>query len=205
METWVVETIRSLGYFGIGLLMFLENLFPPIPSELIMPLAGFTASKSGLGLIPAIAAGVIGTVLGAYPWYYIGKLVSEERLERWADKYFKWIGISGEDVGKSKTWFQKHGAKAVFLGRMVPGIRTLISLPAGIEGMPIIPFTIYTTLGTIIWTTALTLLGFQLGEKYELVEQYLAPVSKIVLGILVLGFAAWLLKKNLDLRNKGNG
>lgn len=207
MKEWIVEIIGSLGYLGIGFLMFLENLFPPIPSELIMPLAGFTASQpnNNLELIPAIAAGVIGTVLGAYPWYYIGKLVSEERLERWADKYFKWIGISGEDVGKSKTWFQKHGAKAVFLGRMVPGIRTLISLPAGIEEMPIVPFTIYTTLGTIIWTAALTTLGYKLGSNYELVDEYLSPVSKIVLGILVLGFAAWLLKKNLDLRNKGNG
>ena len=190
-----------MGYLGIGLLMFLENLFPPIPSELIMPLAGFTASKGDMQLSLAIAAGTIGTVLGALPWYYAGKLLSEERLRDLADKYGKWIAVSGADIDKANRWFNRHGNKAVFLCRLVPGVRTLISLPAGINNMPLIPFLAYSTGGTILWVSFLTLAGYQLGKlgkNYELVDQYLAPVSKIVVVIIVIGFILWIVKKNMQ-------
>lgn len=200
LKEWIVSTMGSLGYWGIGLLMFLENLFPPIPSELIMPLAGFTAFQGKMELFPAIAAGVIGTILGAYPWYYLGKLVSEERLARWVDRYFRWLGISGQDINKSQRWFQKYGNAAVFFCRMVPGVRTLISLPAGIEEMPIVPFTLYSTGGTIIWVTFLTLAGYYLGKNYNLVDQYLDPISKIVLGGLVVAFIVWVARRNLKRR-----
>ena len=197
MVEWITETMESLGYLGIGLLMFLENLFPPIPSELIMPLAGFTASKGDeINIILAIMAGVVGTILGALPWYYVGKLVGEKTLERLADKYGKWMGISSEDINKSHIWFEKQGAKAVLLCRLVPGVRTLISLPAGINEMPLIPFIIYSTIGTTIWVSLLTLAGYFLGEKYELIDEYLAPVSKIVFVILIIAFCLWLWRKN---------
>ena len=187
-----------MSYLGIALLMFLENLFPPIPSELIMPLAGFTASKGDMQLIPAIAAGTIGTVLGALPWYYAGKLLSEERLRNLADKYGKWITVSGADIDKSNRWFNRHGNKAVFLCRLVPGVRTLISLPAGINNMPLIPFLAYSTGGTILWVSFLTLAGYKLAENYERVDEYLAPVSKIVVVIVVIGFILWIVKKNMQ-------
>ena len=190
-----------MSYLGIALLMFLENLFPPIPSELIMPLAGFTASKGNeMQLAPAIAAGVIGTVLGALPWYYAGKLLSEERLKHLADKYGKWITVSGADIDKANRWFNRHGNKAVFLCRLVPGVRTLISLPAGINNMPLIPFVAYSTGGTILWVSFLTLAGYQLGKlgkDYALVDEYLAPVSKIVVVIIVIWFILWIIKKNM--------
>ncbi len=187
-----------MGYLGIGLLMFLENLFPPIPSELIMPLAGFTASKGDMQLSLAIAAGTIGTVLGALPWYYAGKLLSEERLRDLADKYGKWIAVSGADIDKANRWFTRHGNKAVFLCRLVPGVRTLISLPAGINNMPLIPFLAYSTGGTILWVSFLTLAGYKLAENYERVDEYLAPVSKIVVVIVVIGFILWVIKKNMQ-------
>jgi membrane protein DedA with SNARE-associated domain len=190
--------MQSMGYLGIALLMFLENLFPPIPSELIMPLAGFTASKGDMQLIPAIAAGTIGTVLGALPWYYAGKLLSEERLRNLADKYGKWIAVSGADIDKSNRWFNRHGNKAVFLCRLVPGVRTLISLPAGINNMPLIPFLAYSTGGTVLWVSFLTLAGYKLAENYERVDEYLAPVSKIVVVIIVIGFILWVVKKNMQ-------
>jgi len=191
--------MQSMGYLGIALLMFLENLFPPIPSELIMPLAGFTASKSNeMQLAPAIAAGTIGTVLGALPWYYAGKLLSEERLRDLADKYGKWIAVSGADIDKANRWFTRHGNKAVFLCRLVPGVRTLISLPAGINNMPLIPFLAYSTGGTILWVSFLTLAGYKLAENYERVDEYLAPVSKIVVVIVVIGFILWVVKKNMQ-------
>ncbi|MBD2740790.1 DedA family protein [Coleofasciculus sp. FACHB-1120] len=203
MQEWITNTMNSLGHLGIGLLMFLENLFPPIPSELIMPLAGYVSTQpnSKIQFFGAIAAGVIGTMLGALPWYYVGKLVGEENLKRLANKYGRWIGLSSKDIDKADNWFDKHGDKAVFFCRLVPGVRTLISLPAGISGMPLLPFLLYSTLGTTLWVSLLTYAGYALGENYELVEKYLGPVSKIVFVVLIVAFVLWLLRKRQ--KNKG--
>ena len=197
MLEWITNTMNSLGYVGIGLLMFLENLFPPIPSELIMPLAGFTVAQGKMQLAPVVVAGVVGTVLGALPWYYAGKLMGEERLKRLANRYGKWLGISAKDIGKSRSWFNKHGNKAVFLGRLVPGVRTLISIPAGLSSMPLVPFVLYSTLGTLLWVGLLTYAGYLLGDNYDLVDEYLGPVSKIVLVALIVAFVVWVVKRNL--------
>lgn len=196
MAEWITNTMNSLGYWGIGLLMFLENLFPPIPSELIMPLAGFTVAKGNMNFLYAVLAGVVGTMLGALPWYYVGKLVGEENLKQLADKYGKWVGISGMDIVKANSWFDKHGGKAVFLCRLVPGVRTLISLPAGINDMNLGVFLVYSTIGTTLWVALLTYAGFLLGDNYELVDEYLGPVSKIVFLILVIAFVVWIWLKN---------
>lgn len=194
MQEWITNTMNSLGYLGIGLLMFLENLFPPIPSELIMPLAGYTATfpNTQIQVIPAIAAGVIGTILGAIPWYYAGLLLGQQRLQLLASRYGKWIGISGEDIEKSTNWFQKHGSKAVLFGRLVPGIRTLISIPAGISKMPIVPFFIYSTIGTIVWVTLLTYAGYFLGKNYKLVEDYIDVITKVVVFGVLLAIASFI-------------
>ncbi|NJO40815.1 MAG: DedA family protein [Cyanobacteria bacterium CRU_2_1] len=194
IATWITEVMAKFGYLGIGLLMFLENLFPPIPSELIMPLAGFAVAQGKLQLVPAIAAGVIGTILGAFPWYYLGKVLGEERIKRWIDKHGKWMGISANEIDKSKQWFYRHGTKAVFFGRLVPGIRTLISLPAGFSEMPMVRFLIYSTLGTLAWVGLLTFAGYKLGENYKLVEEYIDPISKIVLAVLVLAIVVWFVR-----------
>jgi len=202
MKEWILETMTYLNYWGIGLLMFAENLFPPIPSELIMPLAGFTVSQGKMSFVPAVLAGVIGTIIGALPWYYAGKLVGEERLKTLADKYGKWITVSSQDIDKVSHWFNRYGNKAVLLGRLVPGIRTLISLPAGLSNMPLAPFLIYSTLGTTMWVMLLTFLGFILGDNYELVDKYLAPVSKIVLVFLLAVFVAWIVIKKRKKKDK---
>ncbi|MBD2597228.1 alkaline phosphatase [Nostoc sp. MBR 210] len=197
MLEWITNTINSLGYVGIALLMFVENLFPPIPSELIMPLAGFTAraTPDRLNIIGVFFAGLVGSVAGALVWYYPGKFLGEQRLKRWADQYGKWLTISSKDITKAKHWFDSQGSKAVLIGRLVPGIRTLISVPAGISNMPLLPFLFYTTLGSAAWVGLLTYSGYILGSQYELVDKYLAPVSKIVLGTLVLAFVVWILKR----------
>jgi membrane protein DedA with SNARE-associated domain len=197
MLEWITNTINSLGYWGIALLMFVENLFPPIPSELIMPLAGFTAraNPEKLNITGVFFAGLMGSVLGALVWYYPGKVLGEERLKAWADRYGKWLGISSKDIAKAKRWFDRQGNKAVLIGRLVPGIRTLISVPAGISKMHLLPFLFYTTVGSAAWVGLLTYSGYILGSQYELVDKYLAPVSKIVLGGLVLAFVFWVLKR----------
>lgn len=201
MTEWITNTMNSLGYVGIALLMFLENLFPPIPSELIMPLAGFTVSQGKMSFLPAIVAGVVGTVLGAFPWYYLGKLVDEKRLEHLADKYGKYISVSAKDIDKANRWFTRYGAMAVFVGRLVPGVRTLISLPAGINNMNLSTFVVYSTIGTILWVTFLTTTGYLLGDNYTLVEKYLAPVSKIALLSLGFLFIIWWVRKQLKKSN----
>jgi membrane protein DedA with SNARE-associated domain len=195
MVQWINDLMTSLGYWGIGLLMFLENLFPPIPSELIMPLAGFTVSQGRMNLGLAVLAGTVGTMAGTFAWYYLGRVMNYQRLENLITRYGKWIGVSVSEIDRVNSWFNQHGNKAVFFGRMVPGIRTLISLPAGMNKMPITSFTLYSTMGTLIWTLALTTAGFLLGDNYAMIEKYLAPVSKLVLFGLIGLISYWLFRK----------
>jgi membrane protein DedA with SNARE-associated domain len=164
-----------------------------------MPFAGFAASQpnSNLEFPYVVLAGVVGTVLGAIPWYYAGKFIGEERLKGLADRHGKWIAVSGKDIEKANKSFYKHGNKAVLIGRVVPGVRTLISIPAGISNMNFLPFIIYSTIGTKIWVILLTSAGYFLGDRYELVDEYFAPVSKIILAILIVAFIIWLVRKNL--------
>ena len=190
-----VEANQWLGYGAIFAAMFLENLFPPIPSELIMPLGGFYVQQGQLQFIPVVLAGLIGTVLGALPWYGIGRLINEQRIEQWLDKHGRWIGISSEELARSRRWFSRYGTALVFWCRLVPGIRTLISVPAGIELMPMAPFLIWTTAGSLIWTLLLTIAGMVLGEGYSNVEVWIDPVSKVIkvgLVIAVLAGGIWL-------------
>jgi membrane protein DedA with SNARE-associated domain len=190
-----VKANPAAGYGAIFAAMFLENLFPPIPSELIMPLGGFYVQQGKLSLVPVVLAGLLGTVLGALPWYGIGRLVNEERLEHWLARHGRWIGISPQELNRSRLWFARYGTALVFWGRLVPGIRTLISVPAGIELMPLAPFLLWTTAGSLIWTLLLTLAGLWLGESYSKVELWIAPatgVVKVLLLLAVLSGAVWL-------------
>jgi membrane protein DedA with SNARE-associated domain len=195
MLNWITSTIVTLNYWGIALLMLLENVFPPIPSEVIMPLAGFTVTQGKLNFAGVVVAGTIGSILGALPWYYIGRKVGEKRLRKWIDRHGQWLTLSGEDIDKSKQWFDRYGGAVVLFGRFVPGIRTLISVPAGFEEMPWFKFLLYSTIGTVGWTFLLTYAGFLLGQNYQLIEKFLGPVSGIVLVGLLLFFSIWILRR----------
>lgn len=184
----IVDIVERSGYLGIFLLMLAENVFPPIPSELIMPLAGFVAAEGGLHLAAVIAAGTAGSVAGALPWYYAGMLFGRERIERLAARHGRWLTVSPADVGTASAWFARHGAAVVFFGRLVPAIRTLISVPAGVVRMPLLPFLAYSTIGSLIWTSLLALAGYLLQAQYAQVEHYVEPVSK---GVLVLVLAVY--------------
>ena len=188
-----VQTNQWIGYGAVLLAMFLENLIPPIPSELIMPLGGFYVSQGQLDFLPVVLAGLIGTVFGALPWYGIGRLVNEERIEQWLEKNGRWIGINPQDLARSRKWFNKYGVSLVFWGRLVPGIRTLISVPAGVELMPMTPFLIWTTSGSLIWTLFLTITGFYLGDNYANIERWISPFSSIFKTILFLIISATLI------------
>jgi membrane protein DedA with SNARE-associated domain len=184
-----------LGYVLITLGMFLENLVPPIPAELIMPLGGFLAHKGTLQLLPVIAAGLLGSVLGAWFWYGIGRLINEERLEHLLGRHGRWMGVTPQGLRQSRRWFLHHGPAVVFWGRLVPGVRTLISGPAGIEMMPQPGFLVWTTAGSSILVSALALAGKTLGENYGKVLGWVEPISALVLQLglaLALGLVVWL-------------
>lgn len=186
MASWIEGIVQSTGVFGIALLMFLENVFPPIPSELIMPLAGYTAATGQANILLVILAGTIGSIAGATFWYAIGRWVGEEGMKRLADRFGRIMTVTREDIDKADDWFDAHGHKAVLIGRLVPTIRTLISIPAGLSEMSWSTFLIYSGIGTAIWTTILALLGYGLGSQYERVGAWLDPVSLGVLGLIVL-------------------
>jgi membrane protein DedA with SNARE-associated domain len=185
MFDWITG-FHKMGNIGIVLLMFGENVFPPIPSELIMPLAGFSAARGERNLLIVIIAGSIGSLLGALLWYYIGKGVGAERLKRWASKHGRWLTLSPKEVDQACAWFNRHGGKAVFIGRLIPAVRTLISVPAGIAGMPLGSFLLYSAAGTVLWTTLLALAGYFLESQYDKVAGWVNPVSNVVIGLIVL-------------------
>lgn len=195
MKDWIISVMQTMGYPGIGLLMFLENIFPPIPSELIMPAAGFAASSGGLTLGGAILAGIIGSVLGQLPLYYLGRLVGRRRLKRWADRHGRWLMVSAASIDRADAAFLRHGKSAVFFCRVVPGLRSLISIPAGIAKMNLATFLLWTTLGTSIWTSALTTLGYALGQNYERVSEYLGPISTAITVLLVAAAIIWVVRR----------
>lgn len=195
MLDWIVKTVDAVGYGGIALLMFLENLIPPIPSELIMPLAGFTAARGEMSLPMVIAAGVFGSVLGALPWYYVGKRVCHVRLRDLADAHGKWLTISGADVDNAKHWFDTHGRSCILFGRLLPGLRTLISAPAGAADMHMLSFLVYSAIGTLVWTAVLASLGHVLGENYQAVSRYLGPAFAVVFAPLALLIISRMLKR----------
>ncbi|MFA5505720.1 MAG: DedA family protein [Vulcanimicrobiota bacterium] len=187
------DTITSIigkgSYLGVFLLMLLENVFPPIPSELIMPLAGYVATTGELSFWGVILAGTVGSLAGQAALYYAGRAVGEERLKEWADNHGYWVATSSGELERAQSWFKKHGNSAVFFGRLVPGVRSLISIPAGLTKMPVGQFLLYTLAGTFLWTAALTYLGRVLGQNYQKVEQFLNPISYLVVG----GIVAWYL------------
>ncbi len=185
METFVQMLMQRLGPFGIGLLMFLENVFPPIPSELIMPLAGYLATRGDMNILVVIGAGTIGSLLGTLPWYYLGRRLGHHGVRRLAENHGRWLTMSPSDVDAASDRFKRHGNSSVMLGRLIPTVRTLISVPAGVANMPLGRFLLFSSIGTLLWTAALALAGYLLGQAYSTIQDYVDPVSTTVLIILV--------------------
>ena len=159
-----------------------------------MPLGGFFVYQQKLNFYVLVFSGLFGTILGSLPWYYLGRLVNERRLSNFLDKKGKYLGISSSDLIKSKRWFEKYGVSLVFWGRLVPGIRTLISVPAGIELMPLRKFLIWTTFGSFIWVVLLTYAGYLFGENYPIIETYLDQIKFVAKPVIILIFLFFLIK-----------
>ena len=191
MFDWITGIIGRLGYVGVAVLTFLENVFPPIPSELVIPLAGYVAADGRLNLPVVIAVASAGSLAGAVLWYELGRRIGERRLREWVERHGKWLTLSGKDLDRSQQWFERHGNTAVFLGRLVPAVRTFVSLPAGFARMPFGAFLFYSALGTAIWTAALAYAGVVLKSNFAAVGDYINVATNIVFG----AFAVLLIRR----------
>ena len=198
-----VKNNPNIAYLVICFAMFLENIIPPIPSEIIMPLGGFFVYQGNLNFYILVIFGLIGTILGTLPWYYLGRFLNEKKLSNFIESKGKFLGISSKDLNKSKLWFDKYGVSLVFWGRLIPGIRTLISVPAGIELMPIKKFLVWTTLGSLIWVIFLSFSGYVFGENYKIVGLYLDNLKVFIKPILFIILVFFIIKylKNLKVKS----
>ncbi|GAA1625711.1 MULTISPECIES: DedA family protein [Brevibacterium] len=191
-SAWTVAIMETLGPLGVGFLVFLDNIFPPIPSELVLPLAGFTASRGQLSLVLAIVFATIGSVVGALVLYAVGRWIGLDRIVRIA---VKMPLVDVADVHKTIAWFDRHGDKAVFFGRMIPIFRSLISIPAGMRAMPMLKFLLLTAAGSTIWNTILIVAGFYLGENWSIVETYAGYFQTLVIVVVAVAVVAWVVLK----------
>ena len=201
LTEWIISIMEQLGYWGIALLMFLDNIFPPIPSEIIMPSAGYSASQGQLLLVGVIISGCIGSLLAAAILYWIGYKFNHDSIFRFVDRYGKYLFIKSSDVKKSLDWFEQYGHRIVFFGRMIPAVRSLISIPAGMSHMPFWKFMFFSSLGTIIWTTFLACVGFYFGENQALMQNIFSQVSHFII-IVVIAIIIWILYRRHQGKNR---
>jgi membrane protein DedA with SNARE-associated domain len=194
---WAIRIMETLGAPGAGVAVALENLFPPIPSEVILPLAGYTASQGDMSLLAAIVWTTLGSVTGAVVLYLIGALVGRERTRAIAARV-PLIKVS--DIDRTEAWFARHGRNALFFGRMVPLFRSFVSIPAGIERMPMATFLLFTTLGSLIWNSVFVLAGFALGENRQIIEDYAGTYQNLVIAVGVVAVAAFVVVRLLAAR-----
>lgn len=183
---WVQDVIERLGAVGVALLVILENVFPPIPSEIVLPFAGFVAQRGDGSVVLMIVAATVGAVIGALILYYVAASIGPIRLGVFIGKFGKWFGVKPADLMRAEQWFDRHAVAAVLLGRCVPLIRSVVSVPAGFRRMPLVPFIAYTALGSAVWNTVLIGAGAALGNQWENVEPYVAILQWLVLAAIAV-------------------
>lgn len=204
LQEWITAIITAIGYPGITLVMFAENLFPPIPSELVMPFAGFLVAQGQFNLVLTILAGTIGSLLGAIALYYIGMWAGEPLVRPFFRRFGKWFLLSEQDLDKALGAFTSHGDLIVLGGRVIPIIRSLISLPAGMNRMPLGRFLIFTTIGSLVWTSILTIGGMVLGAAWERIIDFVDLYQDVVLVLIVIAVVVFVVVRvNALLRRRG--
>ena len=190
MLRWIAGLVGSFGYSGVALLMAIENIVLPLPSELIMPLAGFESGTGRMTLLGVIIAGSIGSVLGALPVYAFARSVGEDRVSHWLDAHGRWLFVSGRDMKRADAQFKQHGGLAVVVSQLLPGARGLISLPAGVARMNVPWFTVTNFIGTIVWCSVLAIAGHTLGVHYAQVNDLLGPIGWAILAVIAVCLVA---------------
>ncbi|GAB6877453.1 DedA family protein [Thermaerobacter litoralis] len=189
---WLTQVVERWGYLGLVAVVALENVFPPIPSEVVIPFAGFLTTFGALTLPGVIVASTVGSLLGAMVLYGAGRALGRRRLEAFTRRYGHYLGIHVEHVEKAENWFSRYGSWAVLAGRVVPIVRSLISIPAGLAEMPVAVFVLYTLAGTLVWNTALAAAGAALGAAWPLVEEWVRAYQHVLLVAALAAAAAWL-------------
>ncbi|MFO1106362.1 MAG: DedA family protein [Amaricoccus sp.] len=192
MEQWIIEVISAFGYFGIFFLMLAENLFPPIPSEVIMPLAGLAIGAGQMSFVLVLIAALAGTLLGNLPWYFVASMIGRQRFLDLTARWGKYAALKPEDVEAAIAWFDRHGAKAVLIGRLMPGVRTLISVPAGLAEMSFVKFLTLSAIGSLVWILFLIIVGMVLHDNWRRIADVIGPLGTILVLLLVLGVVAWI-------------
>ncbi len=194
MEEFVISIMNQLGYFGIFFLIFIENIFPPIPSEVVLLFGGFMTTYSKLNLFGMIIFSTLGSTVGAIVLYYIGKILNKERLKKIVSgKIGKVLRLKASDIEKADKWFDTKGNKTVFFCRFIPVVRSLISIPAGMSEMIMSKFLLYTITGSLIWNTVLLFVGSKVGENWKKIEQIMSQYSHIILIILIIAFIGFVI------------
>ncbi|GAB7050294.1 DedA family protein [Catenuloplanes indicus] len=199
LSGWVAGVIESLGEVGVGLLVALENIIPPIPSEVVLALAGYLANQGSVNLVLVWVAATLGSLGGAIALYWVGRGLGEERLKRWLDKVPL---VERDDLEKADRWFEKHGKWAVLLGRCVPVVRSLVSVPAGANHMPMPMFTAFTALGSGVWNTIFIGAGYALGSRWQDIEQYNRWFDYIIWAIFAWMIGSWVFNRVRARRRK---
>lgn len=197
VATWVQEIIRAMGYPGLALVMFLENILPPIPSEVVLPMAGWLAfeGQDNFTLLGVTLIGGVGSVSGALVFYGLGYAFGEDRVRSLLESYGKWLLLKVEDFDTAIDWFDRYGELVVFFGRMVPIVRSLVSIPAGIARMNLLRFSVYTAIGTSLWSFLLALAGFHLGKNWTLVTEWVGRYEKVVLLLTIAGLVVFVARR----------
>lgn len=188
MADWVIRLIEDAGYLGVFLLMFLETVFPPVPSEVIMPIAGLSAARGHMTLWGVILSGTAGAMVGNFFWYLLARVIGIERFRPFIEKHGRWLTLDWYDVEKAERLFGRFGGWLVGLGRMMPTIRSVVSIPAGLLHMRLKTFLIWSSLGTAGWSSALAIAGHELGRRFERIDDVLGPLSMAVIGLIVLAY-----------------
>lgn len=192
---WVEDVINAIGYVGVAFLVALESVFPPIPSEIVLPFAGFVAGRGDASLIGMIAAATVGSVVGAWVLYAVSAWIGHDRLHRFIEKHGKWFGVSNDEVARAEAWFDRRSTVAVMAGRCVPLIRSLVSIPAGFRRMEPIRFTVLTAIGSAVWNAALIGAGAALGNNWEDVGEYVSLLQYVVIAAVIVVFGWWVWAK----------
>jgi membrane protein DedA with SNARE-associated domain len=192
---WAVGVVELFGYPGLTLLLILETVFPPVPSEVILPMAGFLTGQGRLVFPLVIVAATVGSVIGALLLYWIGRALGEDRVRRFIENHGKWLLLDVRDFERAKEWFDHHSDRAVLLARMAPGVRSLISIPAGIDRVPLWRFVLLTTLGSGVWNAVLVAAGWMLGQHWNVVDQYVSKLGWVVGGLIAILIARFVYGK----------
>ncbi|MDF1512524.1 MAG: DedA family protein [Anaerolineae bacterium] len=204
INTWAQDIIRTLGYPGLGLIMFLENVFPPIPSELVLPLAGWLTLEDAakFSLLGVTIVGAIGSVAGAFFFYGLGKWFDEKRVRYLLQRFGKWFLLSEDDFDVALVWFDRYDEYVIFFGRMIPIVRSLISVPAGLANMHIGKFTLYTAVGTALWSFVLAFAGRLLGENWSMVADFIDQYENIVIIVVIVAVVAFFANRVIKIRKQ---